>query len=212
MGDPVTMAVVGGTIGAATNRKDPLKGALMGAVGGYAGGSMMGAGAGTGGGFAGGGFGSIGTAGQTASTSPFSIGSFLNGIGTNFAAGGDPVKGAMMNASALAGSGGGGFTGGGYGSIGATSQPAASSNAILGSETLGGAWKDISAASNWMKENPTTSRIGFELAKDMMSPDQQMQMAPAGQVSRSAIQPMDYASLLNPQQQTVIRPATPSLI
>lgn len=44
MADPVTLAVVGGTIGAATS-KDPLKGALLGAVGGYTGGSMLGAGA-----------------------------------------------------------------------------------------------------------------------------------------------------------------------
>jgi len=33
------------------------------------------------------------------------VGSFLNGIGTNILAGNDPVKGALINASALAGSG-----------------------------------------------------------------------------------------------------------
>jgi hypothetical protein len=33
------------------------------------------------------------------------LGSFLNGIGTNILAGNDPVKGALINASALAGSG-----------------------------------------------------------------------------------------------------------
>ena len=81
MGDPVTMAVVGGTIGAATS-DDPLKGALMGAAGGYAGGSLMGAG--TGGGFAGGGFGSIGTAGQTAG----GAGSMFGGMSGLFGQGG----------------------------------------------------------------------------------------------------------------------------
>jgi hypothetical protein len=37
-----------------------------------------------------------------------SVGSILNGVLTNAAAGGDPVKGALMNASLLAGSQGGG--------------------------------------------------------------------------------------------------------
>ena len=44
MADPVTMAVVGGSVGALMNKKDPLKGALLGAVGGYGGGALMGAG------------------------------------------------------------------------------------------------------------------------------------------------------------------------
>ena len=64
----------------------------------------------------------------------------------------------------------------------------------------------------YMNQNPTTSQIGFGLAKQAFAPEEPMQMAPPGQVSRSQIQPMDYASLLNPQNQTVIRPATPSLI
>jgi len=41
---------------------------------------------------------------------------------------------------------------------------------------------------------------------------QQMQMAPQGQISRNQIQPMDYMSLLNPQQQTVLRPQPISLL
>ena len=44
MGDPVTMAVVGGSVGAMMNKKDPLKGAMLGAIGGYGGGTLMGAG------------------------------------------------------------------------------------------------------------------------------------------------------------------------
>jgi hypothetical protein len=42
--------------------------------------------------------------------------------------------------------------------------------------------------------------------------DQQIQMAPAGQVSRGQIQPIDYMSLLNPQNQSVIRPPQISLL
>jgi hypothetical protein len=48
MGDPVTMAVVGGSVGAMMNKKDPLKGAMLGAIGGYGGGALMGAGSGLG--------------------------------------------------------------------------------------------------------------------------------------------------------------------
>lgn len=43
MGDPVTMAVVGGSVGAAMSPKNPLTGALMGAAGGYGGGALLGA-------------------------------------------------------------------------------------------------------------------------------------------------------------------------
>jgi hypothetical protein len=43
--------------------------------------------------------------------------------------------------------------------------------------------------------------------------EQPMQMAPAGQISRGQIQPMDYMSLLNPQnQQSVMRPQPISLL
>ncbi len=90
MGDPVTMAVIGSSIGAITSPRNPLKGALMGAAGGYAGGAMLGAGASggaasaaTGGGFAGGGYGSVGLAGQTAlgGAAPASGGMFANTLG-----------------------------------------------------------------------------------------------------------------------------------
>ena len=177
MGDPVTMAVVGGTIGAATNRKDPLKGALMGAAGGYAGGSLMGAG----------------------STSPFSIGSFMNGMGTNLAAGGDVGKGLAINASTLAGSQG---FGSGGGSLFGFEGPMTSIGRVI---------EPISAANTFMNQNPTTSQIGFSLAKDLLQPSP-VSFASPGQVQRGQIQPMDYMSLLNPQQQQVIMPATPSLI
>ncbi len=168
MGDPVTMAVVGGTIGAATNRKDPLKGALMGAAGGYAGGAM----------FPTAGAGSLGAA-----------------QGANAA-----IPGVQGGFGALAGESTA-LTGASSGMFGGMTMPS----------TFTGIGKDISAVNTFMNQNPTTSQIGFGLARDLMSQDP-VQMAPQGQVNRSAIQPMDYMSLLNPQQSTVIRPATPSLI
>jgi len=75
MGDPVTTGIlIGAAMGggsAAIKGDDPLKGALIGGATGGIGGGLSGgfggaAGAGTGGGFAGGGYGSVGTAGQTA--------------------------------------------------------------------------------------------------------------------------------------------------
>lgn len=194
MGDPVTMAVIGGTIGAATS-DDPLKGALLGAAGGYAGGSLMGAG----------------------STSPFSIGSFMNGIGTNFAAGGDPLKGAAMNAAALAGSGGG-FSGGGYGSIG-------TSGATASGAGSGGMFSGMSNMFNNTTSTPLFGQGGiisnvnqtagaYNQVMRALGYDQQQPMSSLGASVRQGgqSQPIDYMSLLNPQQQTVIRPATPSLI
>lgn len=168
MGDPVTMAVVGGTIGAATNRKDPLKGALMGAAGGYAGGSLMGAGAGagTGGGFTGGGFGSIGTSGATASGA--GSGGMFSGMSNMF------------------------------------------NNASIPS-SISGLGQDISAANKWMNQNPVTSQIGFKLAQDMLQAEP-VQMPGGMPVNRGQIQPMDYMSLLNPQQQSAMRPAPVSLL
>jgi hypothetical protein len=41
MGDPVTMAVVGGSVGAMMSPKDPLKGAMIGAMGGYGGAALF---------------------------------------------------------------------------------------------------------------------------------------------------------------------------
>jgi hypothetical protein len=169
MGDPVTMAVVGGTIGAAANRKDPLKGALMGAVGGYAGGAMFPT------------AGSIGAA-QGANA-------MIPGV--------QGGMGALAGEStALTGASGG--LGGIFGGMNIPN-------------TFTGIGKDLSAANTWMKENPQISQLALQTAQSSMQPQRQMTMAPAGQVSRNQIQPMDYMSLLNPQQ-NVIRPPVASLI
>lgn len=145
MGDPVTTGMIIGAAGGALTSKNPIQGAMMGgalgAAGGGIGGSMMGAS--SGGGFTGGGFGSIGTAGQTA-----------GGAGGLFGQGG------------------------------------------------------------------TLSQVGqglslYNQAQQAFGNNQQpqpMQMAPAGQVQRGQPQPMDYMSLLNPQQQTVARPQPFSLL
>ena len=152
----------------------------------------------------------------------------------------DPLKGALMGGAMGAGAGGlggammgaggagasGAFGAGGLGSVGTsgfTALPSAS-GATAGSSlggmfsnmsmpsTLTGMGKDISAVNTFMNQNPTTSQIGMGLARDLMAQEQPMQMAPMGQVQRGQVQPMDYMSLLNPQQSTVLRPQPISLI
>jgi len=71
----------------------------------------------------------------------------------------------------------------------------------------------ISGANKFMNQNPTTSQIGMGLARDLMAPEQPMPYAPQGQIQRGqSSPPMDYMSLLNPQNQTVIRPPQISLL
>ena len=75
-----------------------------------------------------------------------------------------------------------------------------------------GIMEGIGGLNTWMNQNPTTSAIGFNLANRMMTPNQPRFGGGASIRQGAQMQPVDYMSLLNPQQQTVIRPATPSLI
>jgi hypothetical protein len=190
MGEPVTTGMmIGAALGGGTSAlrgKNPIEGALMGGLTG-----------GIGGGISGGAMGG--------SSSPFSLGSILNGIGTNAAAGGDPAKGLAMNAAALAGSGGGfnPLSGGGYGSIGTAGQAAGSAGSGIG---------------NIFGQGGTLSQIGQGLSlynqanQAFGGNEQPIPMAPAGQIQRGQVQPMDYMSLLNPQGQSVMRPQPISLL
>ena len=74
-----------------------------------------------------------------------------------------------------------------------------------------GIMEGISGANKWMNQNPLTAQIGMQAANKAME-QPQLRYAPSGQVSRGQIQPMDYMSLLNPQQSTVIRPQPISLL
>jgi hypothetical protein len=208
MGEPVTTGMmIGAALGGGTSAlrgKNPIEGALMGGLTG-----------GIGGGISGGAMGG--------SSSPFSLGSILNGIGTNAAAGGDPAKGLAMNAAALAGSGGGfnPLSGGGYGSIGTAGQAAGSAG--NGGSYIGGGFEPsisgigqgvmeaAKGANTWANQNPIAAQAGMKLASNMME-QPQVHFAQPGQIQRGQIQPMDYMSLLNPQGQSVMRPQPISLL
>jgi hypothetical protein len=153
------------------------------------------------------------------SSSPLSVGSFLNGIGTNLVAGGNPITGALMNASMLAGSGGatnptvGSFSPD-FMNTGKVIQSAPAANNALNETFL----QRIGGTGNIFGQGGLMSQAGQGLSvynqanQAFGGNDAPMQMAPAGQVSRGQIQPMDYMSLLNPQQQSVIRPPQISLL
>lgn len=154
---------------------------------------------------------------------PISTGMMLGaalGGGTSAIRGGNPLQGALLGGltgaaggaftggAMGAGGAGGGFAGGGYGSVGAAP--------TFGQQVVGGLTgvKDAFGGINtYMNQNPFTSQAGMSLAKSAFEPEQPMQMAPMGQVQRGQpAPPMDYMSLLNPQQQSVIRPPQISLL
>lgn len=142
------------------------------------------------------------------STSPLSIGSFLNGIGTNFASGGNSLKGALMNASILGGSGNGGSAiNSGYGSGGESLFGFDPTFSSVGSDIFSG----IKGANTFLNQNPVSTQMGMQLAKSLLQ-EEPVQYAPSGQIQRGQVSQSDYMSLLNPQNQTVIRPPQISLL
>jgi hypothetical protein len=156
-------------------------------------------------------------------TTGMMIGAALGG-GTSAIRGDNPLKGALMGGALGAAGGGftggftgatgagvgGGFTGGGYGSVGAATAPTFGQQFVGG---LTGVKDAFSGANTYLNQNPFTAQAGMSLAQSAFEPEQPMPYAPAGQVSRGqSAPPMDYMSLLNPQQQSVIRPPQISLL
>ena len=157
-------------------------------------------------------------------TTGMMIGAALGG-GTSAIRGDNPLKGALMGGAL--GAAGGGFAGGFSGAANPANaaliaqQPAASyaasslSNPTFMQQLTGGAMgvKDAFGGINtYMNQNPVTSQIGMQVAKSAFEPEQPMPYAPQGQIRQGQVQPMDYMSLLNPQQQSVIRPPQISLL
>jgi hypothetical protein len=107
-------------------------------------------------------------------------------------------------------------------SIGGVTNPVAggygaNGESLFGFDTTGkgigqGIMEQLGQANKWMNQNPVTTQLGMKAASSLLPQQQHIQMAPQGQVSRGQVQPMDYMSLLNPQQPTVIRPQPISLI
>lgn len=152
-------------------------------------------------------------------TTGMMIGAALGG-GTAAIKGGNPLQGALIGG--LTGAAGGAFTGGAMGAapIVEASGAGGLANATVQAPTFGqqvasgftGVKDAFGTANTFMNQNPVTSQIGMKLAGSAFAPEQPMPYAPQGQIQRSQVQPMDYMSLLNPQQQSVIRPQPISLL
>ena len=152
------------------------------------------------------------------------IGAAMGG-GTAAVKGQDPLKGALIGGAT--GGIGGGFAGGFSGaanptvgsfapnfmSTGVVTQSAGAAPTLM--QQLGGGVTGVTdafgSANKFMNQNPVSSQIGMQVAKSAFEPEQPMPYAPAGQVQRGQPQPMDYMSLLSPQNQSVIRPPQISL-
>ena len=158
-------------------------------------------------------------------TTGMMIGAALGG-GTSAIRGDNPLKGALLGG--LTGAAGGAFTGGAMGaanptigsfapnfmSTGAVTQTAGAAPTFM--QQLGGGVTGVQDAfggiNKYMNQNPVTSQIGMQVAKSAFTPEQPMPYAPQGQIRQGQVQPMDYMSLLNPQQPSVIRPPQISLL
>jgi hypothetical protein len=112
---------------------------------------------------------------------------------------GNPLVSALGQGQAAAG---------GYGAGG---------ESLFGFDTTGGGigqgiMEQFGQANKFMNQNPITTQLGMKAASSLMPQQQPIHYAPSGQISRGQVQPMDYMSLLNPQQQSVIRPPQISLL
>jgi hypothetical protein len=74
-----------------------------------------------------------------------------------------------------------------------------------------GIWEGVKGINTFANQNPITAQLGLKAASSLMQ-EPQVHYAQPGQISRGQIQPVDYMSLLNPQQQTVMRPQPISLL
>ena len=158
-------------------------------------------------------------------TTGMMIGAALGG-GTSAIRGDNPLKGALMGGAL--GAAGGGFAGGFSGAANPANaaliagQPAAGYAASsLSSPTfmqqIGGGLTGVKdafgGANTYLNQNPFTAQAGMSLAKSAFEPEQPIPYAPAGQIQRGqSAPPMDYMSLLNPQNQSVIRQPQISLL
>jgi hypothetical protein len=116
-----------------------------------------------------------------------------------------PAAGAATAASIPTLAGAGALVGGMGGAAAAPSITGALTNGLATGSSLFGQGGMLSQANQGLSVfNQANQAFG--------GGNQQMQMAPVGQIQRSQIQPMDYMSLLNPQNQSVIRPPQISLL
>jgi len=216
MGDPVTMAIIGGSVGAMSNSKDPLKGALLGAAGGYGGATLFGpASAGLTPGIVP--SSSVLSGSTTINTAAPMVGQgFVNSVPTAITTG---PSGAIGVEAAKTGLFGGvnpskfAMQGQGLAQTGAMQRPLSLGMpgveaSSLYEPTVMDRFADVG---QYAQQNPVLTNQALGYAQQSMR-QPEAQAAPAGQIRRGEIKSGDYYSLLNPQQSTVLRPQPISLL
>lgn len=185
MADPITLAVVGGTVGAATS-DDPLKGALLGAAGGYAGGALLGTSAATGAAAT-----SSATGAATGATSPL-----------------------LANQAASTGATGFGGLGSGFSSVGMPEMVAAnpfSANPMFAAAVPSGAEASLGAkvmgygqqAMSALNSNPKIAAMGLGMMKNAMTPPPMHNQILQGRIERGQIQAPQFPGAKLPQRKPV---------
>lgn len=168
MGDPVTMAVVGGSVGAMMNKKDPLKGAMLGAIGGYGGATLLptlGAGTAATGGMTGANV--AGTAAGNLTAVP-SFGASTFQVGANAV----PTAGIFSSGGTAALGGASPMTAAGP----STGMIPSALNQPTFMESVSGGLKDIG---QYAQQNPALTQMAMQTGQSLLSNPQQ-QPAPAG--------------------------------
>lgn len=140
---------------------------------------------------------------------PALIGAAIGGGGAAIT-GKNPLQGALLG-GLMGGAGSAfssGFSAAGPGTLegfGAMEYPGAPSFM----DKIGGGFNALGGA---IKENPMLAGQAFNTAGQLFQPHQLQMMGGGGGISRAQIPQMDFSSLLNPQQQTVLRPQAMSLL
>ncbi len=207
MADPITMAVVGGSIGAMTNKKDPLKGALLGAAGGYGGATLMGASGLGASQVAGSGSALTGAGASTAANTAFMAPAGVN-PGTMIGATQAAPAGIFANPAVYTPSSNVAVERS-FGTLESMLNPNIQSSSMAPSfmEQVGSGAGQIS---KYAQNNPYLTQMAAQTAQQALQ-QPEARMAPAGQISRGEIKGGDYMSLLNPQQGSVIRSSIDSV-
>jgi len=222
-------AMIGAAVGATYNAargKDPVKGAMVGAAIGGTGGTVANipglASSGT-------------TAATTTAAGTAGTGSALTGAGASTAANTAFMAPAGVNPGTVIGA----SQGAGYTSAAVPNTIFSTPSLVNASQPLSSAAGQTAAlekpltygmpgveygqggtptvmerfgqVGQFAQENPSLTQMAAQSAQKALQKPQ-ADMAPAGQVSRGQIQPMDYMGLLNPQESTVLRPQPISLL
>ena len=210
MGAAAAPILIGSAIGGLTNRKNPLQGALLGGALGGAGAAFMPTG----------GLSSVfGSFADDAAASVLTGANASTGANTMFANAAGVNPGTVMGASQAAPvfASPAQYTASlnvpadrPFSTFESIFNPNIESSSMAPSfmEQVGSGASQIG---KYAQQNPTLTNQALGYAQQAMQQPPEQPLAP-GQINRSQIQGGDYASLLNPQQDTVLRPQRISLL